>query len=246
MTISLKRILFVVTSIAIAFAVLKAEGNAPECQLAFFKSPVEYFPTPLEIVNEEGLIAQRAPLNVYSLNEGYRKGAFPWVETNNEVEWYAPPTRAILILNHFRLNKTNRKILKKHNYIITFNKSFERVIRTASKVHTKAKGTESWITENFIRAYVDFHKMGFAESVEVWRDRKLVGGLYGVKLNGIYYGESMFHTESNASKIALFALVEQLKSEGVQWMETQQLSELMRSVGGKEISREQFELMIYP
>ena len=136
-----------------------------------------------------------------------------------------------------------KKFLKKNPYEIRFNTNFEEVIRACASVK-RSDNQGTWITEDIIKGYINLHKKGYAYSVETYLDNKLVGGVYGVSINMFYSGESMFHIEDNASKVALVALLYRLHSQGIGWLDTQMVTPVVESLGGVEIPRETYLAML--
>lgn len=176
------------------------------------------------------------------LSEAYAIGAFPWPMTDlpeKTIPWFCPSKRAIIEFKQLHLSASTKRLLKKHTFKITHDKAFAQVIKNCSEAPRKGqKGT--WITEALKKAYIDFHKDGFAHSTEVWDGDTLVGGVYGVEMNGYVTAESMFHTKTNASKIALLAYIEELQKRGCTWMDIQALTPHTETLGAKEISRSAF------
>jgi leucyl/phenylalanyl-tRNA--protein transferase len=153
--------------------------------------------------------------------------------------WWSPDPRMILHTDKFKVSKSFKAFLKKINYKVTFNKDFKFVINSCANIkRINQKGT--WITEGLIKSFIDLHKMGKAMSVEVWVDDEIVGGLYGLDLDDIFCGESMFSKSSNASKIALYYLTNELKKNNYRFIDCQVPSEHLKSLGGEVISRSNF------
>ena len=157
------------------------------------------FPNPSEA--EDGLLAIGGDLSAERLLQAYSKGIFPWYSNNEPIMWWSPNPRCVLPLDKLKVSKSMKKVLKDNLFKVTFDTSFQQVIDNCKQVPRKEQeGT--WITEEMLAAYTQLHQLGYAHSVEVWRDKKLVGGLYGVSLGKAFFGESMFSKQSNASKIA--------------------------------------------
>ncbi len=189
----------------------------------------------------EGLVAVGGKLDVGTLFQAYYHGIFPWPQEKLPLLWFSPDPRGILFFKDFsfsdRLEKEWRK--KSNLYEFTFNKAFEQVINECqTQVRPGQNGT--WILPGLKKAYIDFHKAGFAHSVECWREGELVGGLYGVLVQGVFSGESMFHKENNTSKWCLMKTVQRLQELGLSWMDTQMVTPVVGSVGGKEIPRDEY------
>ncbi len=150
------------------------------------------------------------------------------------INWYSPDPRAILELLEFSISRSLRQALRKHLYVIRVNTSFEAVIRAC------ADRGDSWISEEFIKAYTDLHRLGYAHSVEAWKDECLVGGLYGVSIGGAFFGESMFHRKAHASTYALAFLVERLSERGFELLDIQFMTEHFARLGAREMPREDY------
>ncbi|MBT4918576.1 MAG: leucyl/phenylalanyl-tRNA--protein transferase [Flavobacteriaceae bacterium] len=191
--------------------------------------------------NKDGLIAVGGDLSVERLMHAYHLGIFPWFNEGQPLFWWSPDPRMILLPESFKVSKSLKKTILSNKYKITLNTSFEEVINCCSKI--KRKGQQgTWITKNMITAYLQLHKKGHAQSVEVWSDNQLVGGLYGIDLKEkkIFCGESMFSKKNNASKIALYYLVKKLKTENYRLIDCQMYTSHLESLGAQEIPRHEF------
>lgn len=200
--------------------------------------PIRAFPDPKE-ANSEGLIAVGGDLHPDSLLLAYRLGIFPWPMPGLPLLWFSPPKRAILRMNQIHIPKSLAKIVKKSPYQFTIDRAFGEVIRGCARV-PRREGDVTWITPGMIQAYERFHQLGFAHSFEVWDGKQLVGGLYGVEVDGIFAGESMFRTVANASKLAVLHCIEFLKSQKIPWMDIQVMSPHMKVLGAEELTRDDF------
>lgn len=201
------------------------------------------FPS-VDHADEHGLLALGGDLELESLLLAYSRGIFPWpISEEYPLAWFSPDPRGILAFDKLHLSKSLRKFLKKNPYEIRFNTNFEAVIRNCAKV-PRADNQGTWITEDIINSYINLHKNGFAYSIETYLDNVLVGGVYGVCINRFYSGESMFHTADNASKVALIALLYQLKQKDIGWLDTQMVTPVVESLGGIEIPRETYLKML--
>jgi len=196
------------------------------------------FPNPRN-ADLRGIVAYGGDLNPFRILEAYKLGIFPWFESDQNLMWWSPDPRMILYTDKFKVSKSFKSFLKKINYKVTFNKDFEFVINSCANIkRINQKGT--WITEGLIKSFIDLHKMGKAISVEVWVDDDIVGGLYGLDLDDIFCGESMFSKSSNASKIALYYLTNELRKNNYRFIDCQVPSEHLKSLGGEVISRSKF------
>jgi leucyl/phenylalanyl-tRNA---protein transferase len=199
-----------------------------------------------------GLIAIGGDLSTTRLLSAYKQGIFPWFNEGEPAMWWSPNPRMILQPNALKISKSLAKILKANHQNNTFesriNTAFQAVITACSETprieKTTGKHAGTWISPDMITAYCELHKQGFAVSSETWMNGKLVGGCYGVKIGRMFYGESMFHTQPNASKIAFVKLVEWLKNEGVGLIDCQMKTPLLESFGGREISRDDFMMKL--
>lgn len=200
----------------------------------------EEFP-PVEMANDDGLLAIGGDLSVKRLLDAYWHGIFPWYEASQPVIWYSPDPRMVLFPNKLRVSKSMRKLIEKNNFTVTFNENFEEVIKNCAAVTRKGqKGT--WITPDLQNAFLKLHDMGIARSVEVWEENRLVGGLYGVYLKdkNVFCGESMFAKVSNASKYGFIMWVKELNAEGIKLIDCQVYTEHLESLGAEEIPRKEF------
>lgn len=198
------------------------------------------FPNP-RLTSPEGLLAVGGNLEVETLLAAYSKGIFPWPQEGYPMLWFCPDPRGVLDFEDFRIPDSFRKFVKKQEgkWQITINQAFSDVIRECrSQKRPGQSGT--WISQEIQNAYVQFFKEGYVLSLEVWEDDTLVGGIYGVLLKGLFSGESMFFKKDNASKFALYKVVEYLKKQGHTWMDIQMVTPVTEAFGGKYISREEF------
>ena len=175
------------------------------------------------------------------LLNSYASGVFPMAvpEMNNEIYWFAPDPRTILPLDQFHVSRSLRRKLRKQPFQVNFNNDFEHVVRLCAE--PLGDDEETWISDEIIASYVELHQLGFAHSVECLEGGNLIGGVYGVSLGGAFFGESMFHRRTDASKVALYYLVEHLKSKGFVLLDVQYTTDHLRSLGSEEISRDDYE-----
>lgn len=197
---------------------------------------------PVEHASPEGLLAIGGDLSSHRLLDAYRHGIFPWYSAGQPILWWSPDPRAVLYPERLKVSRSLRKTLRRGRFSVTFDYDFESVIRACSEPRLiggePSAGT--WITDEMKAAYVELHRAGYAHSVEAWFDSKLAGGLYGVALGRGFFGESMFHRETDASKVALTGLVELLKRWEFHFIDCQLTSEHILSLGAEEIPRRRF------
>ena len=196
------------------------------------------FPPP-DYADPSGLLAVGGDLSNERLLEAYRLGIFPWYSDDQPILWWSPDPRLVLDLNDFKISRSLRKTLKREVFQVTLDHAFEEVIRACAVVPREAQNG-TWITDEMLKAYVNLHGLGYAHSVESWLGGKLAGGLYGVSLGKCFFGESMFHLKTDASKVALAALVEKLKSWDFHFIDSQMTTEHMLRLGAKELPRRIF------
>lgn len=201
------------------------------------------FPSPQE-ADGDGLVAVGGDLEVDMLYEAYSKGIFPWpISPEFPIAWFSPNPRGIIDLKDWHEPLSFKKFEKKTKYKVTYNQDFYNVIKQCAMAKRKNQPS-TWITPAIIEGYYQFFLAGFAYSIEVWDEDELIGGLYGVKIKKFVSGESMFSLKNNASKCALKFLIHKMKSEKIDWLDTQMVSPVVKLFGGKEISRDEFLLRI--
>jgi len=194
---------------------------------------------PADYADPSGLIAVGGDLSAERLLEAYRVGIFPWYSADQPILWWSPDPRLILELNEFKISRSLRKTLANGGFRVTLDRVFEEVIAACAVVPRDGQ-SGTWITKEMQAAYLELHGLGFAHSVETWFDNQLVGGLYGVSLGKAFFGESMFHRKTDASKIALATLVEKLTSWNFKFIDAQMTTQHLLSLGAKEVSRRIF------
>ena len=196
------------------------------------------FPSP-KLATSEGIVAVGGDLNPLRVLEAYKNGIFPWFNDDENLIWWSPDPRMVLFPEKIKLSKSFKSFLKKKEYRVSFNENFENVIESCSNIkRVGQKGT--WITSGLKKSFNKLHEMGHAHSVEVWYQNVIIGGLYGLDLGNVFCGESMFSTKPNASKVALYFLCQELKSNNYKFIDCQVPSEHLRSLGAEEISRDSF------
>ena len=199
------------------------------------------------LTEPNGLLAFGGDLSVNRLKAAYRSGIFPWFGHDEPYLWWSPTPRGILNLDDFHCSKTLRKSIRKHAFKVTINHAFQRVISLCAKIPRNFGAnsqSETWITQEMQNAYINLHNVGAASSIEVWLNEELVGGLYGVTIGGVFCGESMFHRHTNASKVALFALVQHMKSNNLGFIDCQMNTEHLAKLGCKEVKRANFVALL--
>lgn len=200
----------------------------------------ENFP-PVEMANPDGLLAIGGNLSVKRLLDAYCNGIFPWYEEGQPVLWYSPDPRMVLFPEKLKISKSMEQIIRKKKFRVTFNENFEAVINNCSTVPRDGQ-SGTWITSDLKEAFLKLNKLSIAQSVEVWQDEVLAGGLYGIYLKEkkVFCGESMFTKVSNASKFGFISLVNKLKLDGLKLIDCQVYTAHLESLGAEEISRSQF------
>lgn len=187
--------------------------------------------------NDEGLLAIGGDLKVERLLKAYRQGIFPWYEVGQPILWWSPDPRFVLFPDKLKVSKSMRQILRSCNYSVTVNKDFKTVINECAKIKREGQSS-TWITDEMISAYCSLHDLGYAKSVEVWKENKLVAGLYGLDLNGkIFCGESMFTKESNASKVGFITF---LRNSNYILIDCQVYTNHLKTLGAEFISRKKY------
>jgi leucyl/phenylalanyl-tRNA---protein transferase len=171
------------------------------------------------------------------LVSAYASGWFPMAMEDGEIRWFSPDPRGVIPLDRFHVPQRLARLRRQGRFTEEINRAFEAVMRACAEVERGRDDPGTWITEEIIESYRALHERGFAHSVETWRDGRLVGGLYGVALGGAFFGESMFHREANASKIALLALVERLQARGYTLLDTQWTTAHLEQFGAIEMPR---------
>ena len=198
-----------------------------------------WFPDPRTAVTGgefDGLVAIGGDLSVPRLLLAYRSGIFPW--TVNPITWWSPDPRAIFEFDQFHVSESLARVIRKKAFQVTINHAFRQVVEACAAPAPGRKST--WISPAFIEAYARLSKQGHAHSVECWQDNQLAGGIYGVAVGGLFAGESMFHRVSNASKVALYHLIQHLRGRGFSLFDIQMLTPITRQLGAITISREEY------
>ena len=200
-----------------------------------------------KFTTQDGILALGGDLSVERLIYAYKNGIFPWFSEGDPIVWYCPLDRMVLFPDDLKVSKSMRKVIKNNEFTITENEAFEEVIYNCKNIDRK-DGFGTWITDDMEQAYINLHKKGVAKSIEVWRHfdcdqcdntkcKELVGGLYGLEMNQVFCGESMFSKVSNASKLAFIHLA---KNKNYKLIDCQIYNEHLASLGAKEIDRDLF------
>lgn len=210
-------------------------------RIPWLDSPSPLFPpTQMALEEPNGLLAAGGKLSEEWLVAAYSQGIFPWFSDGEPVLWWSPSPRMVLTPDQFHVGRTLRKLLKKPIWThVSFDSAFEEVIQNCADIERNQDGT--WITLEMEQAYFDMHKAGLAHSVEVWNEQHLVGGLYGITIGSVFFGESMFSITSGASKIAFYFLNQLLNQNGLSMIDCQVHTQHLESFGAKEIPRQKFE-----
>ena len=201
-----------------------------------FLNKYHFFP-PVSEATEDGLLAFGGDLSPDRLLAAYQNGIFPWFEDDNTILWWSPDPRFVLFPSKLKVSKSMKQVLRNCDFEVTVNKDFNAVITECAKA--KRSGQDStWITNGMVEAYNTLHQLGFAKSVEVWQDQKLVAGLYGVDLNnGVFCGESMFTKVSNASKAGFITFIQ---NSNYKLIDCQVYTNHLESLGAEDIPRDEF------
>ena len=195
-----------------------------------------WFPNVSE-TSAEGILAIGGDLSVERLLLAYKQGVFPWFEAKEPILWWSPNPRFVLFPEKLKVSKSMKQVLRNCDYKVTVNQAFKDVITQCSKIKRSGQ-VDTWITNNMIEAYIDLHELGYAKSVEVWRGDVLVAGFYGVDLgNGVFCGESMFTTESNASKAGFITFIQ---NTNYKLIDCQVYTNHLESLGAEDVSRDLF------
>ena len=204
------------------------------------KDPYYPFPSANDALDSpEGLVAAGGDLSPVRLLHAYRQGIFPWYEEGQPILWWSPDPRGILYPKQFNAHKSLLRTLKRQSWKVTYDEAFQRVMEACAEPRSYSKGT--WITRDMINAYCHLHQLGHAHSFEVWDQAdSLVGGIYGISMGTLFFGESMFSRESDASKVALMYLSAHLDHWNYQLLDTQLPSDHLQFLGGDTISRQQY------
>jgi len=205
--------------------------------------PNEPFPPLSEALTEpDGLLAAGGDLSPKRLLNAYRHGIFPWYNEGEPILWWSPDPRCVLFPENLKISRSLRKTLRKQLFEIRMDTVFSDVMKACAESRKNQSGT--WITNDMYQAYNHMHELGYAHSIECWQDNKLVGGLYGIAIGQVFFGESMFSKKPDASKVALVHLCEHLKQNNFKLIDSQVHTSHMESMGAEMISRSEFENLV--
>jgi leucyl/phenylalanyl-tRNA--protein transferase len=198
---------------------------------------------PTHLASRDGLLAIGGDLSPERLLLAYRNGIFPWYE-GEDILWWSPDPRFVLFPSEIKISKSVKPLLNRNAFDFTINKAFKDVIGRCKKIYRPGQeGT--WITNEVEEAFIRMHQLGYAHSAEVWKNEELVGGVYGLKLGKVFFGESMFSDLSNASRFAFIRYTEHLKKEGVELIDCQVYTEYLESFGAKMIHGKEFKKLLH-
>ena len=200
------------------------------------------FPDP-SFANEDGLLAVGGDLSLERLLLAYQHGIFPWYDDDSPLLWWALNPRMVLFPSDFKVSKSLQRLINKGIFEVRIDNDFEQVITHCKKV-TRKDQNGTWITNEMKRAYLNLYKNGYAHSIETYLNNELVGGLYGVSIGKIFFGESMFHLVSNASKVSFYYLIKKLKALNYKLIDAQMETQLIKSLGGVLIPLEDYRKLV--
>lgn len=197
-----------------------------------------YFP-PVDEADEEGLLIVGGAVTAERVLEAYSKGIFPWYNDDSLPLWWSPDPRFVLFPDELHISRSMQKVLRKGEFEFRFDTAFKEVLQACATV-PRAGQEGTWITPSMAVVYNDLHRLGFAHSAETWKSDQLVGGVYGLQIGNVFFGESMFSKESNASKFAFVQLVQRLRKASVAMLDCQVYTDHVQTLGARLISREEF------
>lgn len=215
----------------------------PNGRVASIEDNCTFPPLAYALTEPNGLIAIGGDLSLNRLLSAYQHGIFPWFSEGEPIMWWSPNPRMVLFPDELKISNSLKKTLKNNPFEIRFNTAFRAVIAACSNT-PRGHQAGTWITEDIINGYCALHEAGYAVSAECWQDNILVGGCYGVKIGNMFYGESMFHHVTDASKVAFVHLVNYLKNQGVGLIDCQMKTAHLASFGARETARDEFMSML--
>jgi leucyl/phenylalanyl-tRNA---protein transferase len=211
--------------------------SVTSASLWFMIEAMSRFPDPRYIRGD--VVAMGDDLRVETLRDAYRHGIFPWPHEELPLPWFSPRRRTVIVFDELHVGRSLRKAERRGEFKYTIDRAFGDVIAACART-PRGDETGTWIGPAIIAAYTSLHRAGDAHSIEVWRDKALTGGLYGVDAGGVFTGESMFHRAPDASKLALLFLIEHLRTRGATWIDCQVTTPHMAALGAREIPRRRF------
>lgn len=218
--------------------------TAPSIKWISRDDPPEAFPDiDSALCAPNGLLAAGGDLSVDRLLYAYRHGIFPWFDSGQPILWWSPDPRCVMVPQAFHVARRLRRSLRKSAMVLTFNRAFGEVISACGR-RRRSDLPGTWITPAMVAAYTELHRLGWAHSVETWRDDRLVGGVYGLAIGEVFFGESMFSQETDASKLALLALCRRISEHGLRLLDCQVGSPHLQSLGARLMRRSQFAAVI--
>jgi leucyl/phenylalanyl-tRNA--protein transferase len=210
--------------------------------IAWLRGNAPFPPVEKALKSPNGLLCAGGDLSPERVIDAYSHGIFPWFSEGDPILWWSPDPRMVLFPGELKVSRSLRKTLARATFETRVDTAFREVIAECAAPRDGQSGT--WIVPEMVAAYTALHEMGFAHSVESWRDGELAGGLYGVALGGVFFGESMFSREPDASKVALVRLVERLREQGFELIDCQQATPHLASLGAREIGRDEFAMRV--
>ena len=211
----------------------------PGGKVAAIEANTPFPPLQDALTQPNGLLAIGGDLSAERLLNAYQQGIFPWFSEGQPVMWWSPDPRMVLFPSELIVSRSLSKRLRKDDYEIRYNTAFKHVMK-ACAMASRPDQDGTWITDEIIEGYCKLNELGYAISAETWIDYQLVGGLYGVRIGRMFYGESMFHHATDASKLAFVTLVKKLQAEGVEMIDCQMKTAHLASFGAREIDRAEF------
>ncbi|MFZ9388474.1 MAG: leucyl/phenylalanyl-tRNA--protein transferase [Chitinophagaceae bacterium] len=215
--------------------------------MPFFLSDNENRFPPVHLADADGILALGGDLSTERLLLAYRSGIFPWYD-GETIIWWAPDPRFVLFPEELKISRSFRSFLQKNDpgsggFEWTVNRAFPEVIKACREIKRPGQ-SGTWITPEVEKAYVRLHELGYAHSAETWQDGRLIGGLYGIRMGNVFFGESMFSRQSQASRFAFVNYVSELQKEGVQLIDCQVYTDYLKSFGARMISRDRFSRLL--
>lgn len=200
---------------------------------------VAQFP-PVDLADSNGLLAVGGDLEIETLLLAYKNGIFPWPFDEKTLTWFSPPKRCILYFRNISFTSRFMRRTKSKIYSYKKNTQFEKIVSNCALQGSRSEKNGTWITNQIAEAYVNLHQAGFADSYETYENGELIGGVYGVRINNFFAGESMYHSKRDGSKLSLWYAVNCLERENIQWMDCQVMNPFLQQIGAQDITREEY------